>query len=328
MSLLCLSPDDMKQALPMPLAIDAMRIAFQSLSENRMIMPVRAHIEIPEHKGTALFMPSYISDLGNIAIKTVTLFDDNAFKNIPYIQGLVSVFDGTTGTPIAILDGTTLTAIRTGAASGLATQLLANQNASTIAVFGSGVQARTQLQAVLAVRNITTGYVYSPTFQNATRFANEMNAQFNINILPAKTPQQAVDNADVIICATVSHTPVFSDADLKPGVHINAVGSYKPHVQELPEQTVLRAKLVVDHIESAMEETGDLIIPMQNGTFNPDTMIHGELGQLVSQSIPARQSEDEITLFKSVGVAVQDLAAAAAAIKNAKALNIGQSIKW
>ena len=322
-----LSAEDVKISLTMPQAIAAMRTAFSHLSSGNASMPTRAHIDIKKHNGVALFMPSCIESENAICIKTVTLFPDNPANDLPFIQGMVCLFDATNGSPLAILDAPTLTSLRTGAASGLATDLLAREDASTVAIFGAGVQGRTQLLAVAAVRKLKKAFVYDKFEAAAKKFANEMSQQLGIEVCPVSTPTDAVASADVICTATVSDTPVFDDATLPDGVHINAVGSYKPHVQEIPAETVIRAKVVVDHKHSALEETGDLIIPIQQGTYSPDR-IYAELGDLITKDIPARTSPDEITLFKSVGVAVQDLTAATAALKNAQNQNIGQFVTF
>lgn len=317
-----LSGKQIRNAVTMSEIIDAMHTAFIELSSGRAEMPIRSHISIMRPAGTALFMPSYMQPTEMIGIKTVTLFEDNRRQGIPYIQGMVCLLDGSTGSPRAVLDGMTITALRTGAASGLATRLLARENASTCAIFGAGVQGRTQLEAVCAVRDIKKALVYDPHPAAAAAFAGDMRSTLSLEVTVAATPEEAVKNADIICCATFSETPVFADRDLKAGAHINAVGSYKPHVQEVPEAMVVRSRLYVDHRESALEETGDLIIPISNGSITEQHII-AELGEVAAGHAPGRDSDNEITFFKSVGVAVQDLAAAAVALNNAEKLNIG-----
>lgn len=317
-----LSGQQVRQAVTMNDVIDAMHEAFVELSAGRAEMPIRAQISIDKPQGTALFMPSYMSPAKMIGVKTVTLFEDNRKNNIPYIQGMVCLLDGTNGAPRAVLDGMTITAIRTGAVSGLATRLLSREDAKTCGVFGAGVQGRTQLEAVCAVRNITKVYIYDMFTESSRKFAKEMGESLGVEIVVAATQQEAVQDADVICCATISETPVFRDSDLPDGVHINAVGSYKPHVQEVPEEMVLRSRLYVDHRESALEETGDLIIPIRNGSMTEQHIV-AEIGQVAAGEAPGRVSDDEITFFKSVGVAVQDLAAATAALRKAEEQGIG-----
>jgi len=317
-----LSADDVRRALPMADAIVAMKDAFAELSAGKVDMPVRAHIDVREHNGTALFMPSSAERFGAFGVKTVNVFGDNAAKGLPRIQALVSLFDRATGTPLAVMDGTALTALRTGAASGAATDLMARGDAASVAIFGAGVQGRTQLEAVCAVRSISTVWVYDAVAEAADTFASEMAGRLGVDVSVAASPADALHEADVACTATVSTTPVFRDADLAPGTHVNAVGSYQHHVQELPEETVLRARVVVDHRASALAETGDLIIPIEKGLMTPAD-IYAELGELASGKLQGRHAPDEITLFKSVGVAVQDLAASARALRKAEELGLG-----
>lgn len=321
-----LSGEQIRRAVTMGEIVDAMEMAFIELSKGSAEMPLRAHISIAEPEGTVLFMPSYMKVTEMIGIKTVTLFENNRINDIPYIQGMVCLFDGNNGTPKAVFDGMTITALRTGAASGLATRLLARTNTSTCAVFGAGVQGRTQLEAVCAVRDISKAVIFDTIPAAALVFAEEMGKKLNIEVEVAKTPKDALGEADLICCATISETPIFDDNDLPAGVHINAVGSYKPHVQEVPEEMVLRSRLYVDHRESVLEETGDLIIPMNKGLITAGHII-AEIGEVAAGKAPARTSDDEITFFKSVGVALQDLAAAAIVLKKAEEIGIGTIVE-
>ena len=321
-----LSSADIRQALPMSAAIEAMKEAFAELSGGRVTMPTRTHIDVPDHAGTALFMPSYAARFGRIGVKIVNVFGANRAKDLPAIQGLVGLFDSETGTPLALLNGTYLTALRTGAASGLATDLLARTDAATVAILGAGVQGRTQLEAVCAVRPIRRVRVYDVRLEAAETFANEMGTALAVEVTIASSAQEAVQGAHVICAATVSSRPVFADADLAPGTHINAIGSYKPDVQEIPAETMQRALVVVDHRASALAETGDLIIPIKQGLLQ-ESDIHAELGEIVAGQASGRASESQITLFKSVGVAIQDLAAATRALAQAQAAGLGQIVE-
>ena len=317
-----LSAKQIREAVRMKDIVDAVETAFIELSTGSPEMPVRSHISIAEPEGTALFMPSYMKPTGMIGVKTVTLFEDNRKAGIPYIQGMVCLFDGSNGSPRAVLDGMTITALRTGAASGLATRLLARPGSKTCAIFGAGVQGRTQLEAVCAVCDIEQATIFDTVPKASEKFAEEMSQQLHIEVKVAATSKEAVSQADIICCATISETPVFDNRDLSPGVHINAVGSYKPHVQEVPEEMVLRSRLFVDHRLSALEETGDLIIPINKGLMTEEHIV-AEIGEVAAGRIQARTSDEEITFFKSVGVAVQDLAAAAVILKQAEDLDIG-----
>jgi ornithine cyclodeaminase/alanine dehydrogenase-like protein (mu-crystallin family) len=317
-----LSARDVRAALPMPDAIEAMKEAFRDLSQGKALCPARTHIPAPARGGDALFMPSYLPAQDRMGIKVVTLFKNNPDKNLPLIQALMMVFDGTTGSPLALVEAGSLTALRTGAASGAATDLLAREDAKTVAIFGAGAQGRTQLEAVCAVRPVKRAWIFDRSADRRRDFEREMSKTLTIEVNDAASPEEAVSDADVICTATTSPKPVFSHAHLKPGVHINAVGSYKPEVQEIPEETVVRARVVVDHRPAALEEAGDLIAPIRQGLIK-ESHIHAELGEIVDRRRSGRASQEEITLFKSVGVAVQDLVAASRLLQNAKRLGLG-----
>ncbi len=319
------SSEDVKAALSMAEAVELMKEAFAKLRSGQAVVPLRTHVEAPDHGGTALFMPSALPADGQIGLKVVTVFDGNAGLGLPRIQALVLVLDGTTGSPLAVMDGTYLTALRTGAASGAATDLLARQDAESAAILGTGVQGRTQLEAICAVRRIAKVRAFDPVEGAAAAFAREMGAALDIEIEPVPAAAQAVRGADIVCTATTSVSPVFEDEDLEPGVHVNAVGSYQPHVQEIPAETVRRARVVVDHRASALAETGDLIVPIEEQLFSEDP-IHAELGEIVLGEASARASDGEVTLFKSVGVAIQDLVAAERVLDNGAQLGLGTEI--
>jgi alanine dehydrogenase len=317
-----LSRGDVCQALPMREAIEAMKAAFAQLSTGRADAPLRVALEAPRHHGVTLFMPAYLPAADRMAIKIVSIFNDNPSQGLPLIHALVVVVDATTGQPVAVMDGTYLTALRTGAASGAATDLLARPDARVAAIFGAGVQGRTQLEAVCAVRPIQEAWVYDLAPERSAAFATEMSQRLSLSVRVANTPSEAVRQADVICTATTSTRPVFDDADVRSGTHINAVGAYTPQMQEVPIETVLRAKVVVDHRESSMAEAGDLIIPLRQGRMTEDH-IYAELGEIAAGLKPGRSAAEEITFFKSVGVAVQDVAAAGAALEAAQRLGLG-----
>lgn len=317
-----LSADDVRTALPMAEAVAAMREAFARLALGEVILPARTHLDVPEHHGVALVMPSVLPAVARIGVKVITLFDGNPDRGLPRIQSVVLVLDAETGTPLAVVDGGALTAIRTGAGSGLATDLMARPDASTAAIFGAGPQGRTQLEGVCAVRPIRRAWVYDPSTSAAQRFAAEMTEVLGVPVEVAPSASSALADADIVCTATVAREPVFADADLRPGTHINAIGSYKPHVQEIPSATVARARVVVDHRESALAETGDLLIPIGQGVFTADG-IAADIGEVVLGRQPGRTSAEEITFYKAVGVAVQDVTAASVALDRAEQLGLG-----
>ena len=310
-----LSAADVRAALPMPQAIDAMRHAYGQLSTGKAIAPPRQHIST--YKGVTLIMPAYLPERRDFGIKVVSVYDDNPNLNLPRITATVLILDPATGVPKAFMDGASLTAIRTGAGGGVAADLLARKDAKTVGLFGAGVQARAQLQAVMAVRDITCVNLISRTQTSAQQLATEISELPDapkVNLV--STPQQVVENADIVLCATTSATPLFDGHALQSGTHITAVGTFVPEKREVDTTTIRRAdRIVVDSREACLEEAGDLIIP--------NAEIDAEIGEIVNGDKPGRQSDDEITFFKSVGVAVQDAVAGAAVLAAAEAKGLG-----
>ena len=329
--MLILTADDVRKALPMNEAIEAMKKAYGSLSNGTAVVPLRTRLPIPNSEALTLFMPSFVnSQDGNaLAIKVVSLFPTNPPRGLAYIQAAVLVFDPETGQAIALLEGSSLTAIRTGAASGAATDLLSRTNSNVAAIFGAGAQGRTQLEATCTARKIETAFVFDADTEKAKLFAEEMRGKGLVpkDIRIASTAREAIEQADIICTATTSLKPVFDDKHIQAGTHISAVGSYTPDMQEVPAETLQRAKIFVDSRTASLEEAGDLIQPMRAGLFD-ESHIWGELGELVLGRIPGRQSPEEITYFKSVGIAVQDAMAAQVALTNARKMNIGTQVNF
>ncbi|MCC7118911.1 MAG: hypothetical protein IT310_10340 [Anaerolineales bacterium] len=329
--MLILTAEEVRQALPMREAIEAMKRAYASLSDGKAVVPLRTRLPVPTHQGLTLFMPSFVQteSAEALAVKIVSLFPENPKRNLEYIQAAVLVLESDTGRPLALIEGNALTAIRTGAGSGAAIDLLARPESRTLAVFGAGVQARTQISAACAVRKIETVWVFAPNQNHAEKFAAEMAGQQDIpeDVRVAQNPAQAVETADIICAATTSSTPVFADAEIKRGAHISAIGSYTPEMQEIPAETIQRARVVVDSRSAVLAETGDLLTPLKAGLIT-EAHIAAELGEVVLGRKPGRQSADEITYFKSVGVAVQDALAAQTVLKNAQDLGLGQTVKF
>lgn len=328
MILKILSQRDAAQAITMAEAIDSVKTAFIQLSEGQAEVPLRANIPVSEQDGSVLIMPSYLRKSGALGTKIVTVFPRNTERHVPTIQALVIVIDPETGSPQAVMDGEYLTALRTGAASGLATDLLSRTESRVMAVFGAGVQSRTQLEAVCTVRSIQKVWVYDIEPKKAEHYVSEMKQRSEFTRMDfhaADSPAEALREADIICAATTSSLPVFDDRDLKPGVHINGVGSYTPDMQEIPAPTVRRAKVIVDSRQAAIAEAGDLIVPMEEGQISK-SHIHGEIGEVASGKIPGRTSEEELTFFKSVGVAVQDAAVASLIFGRSQELGLGAEV--
>jgi ornithine cyclodeaminase/alanine dehydrogenase-like protein (mu-crystallin family) len=320
-----LSAQDVRQALPMGQAIETMRSAFGQLSANRAVVPLRTRLETDQ--GLLLFMPAFLQQSREIGFKMVSIWDNNPSQELPAIIALAAVIDPDTGQTVALLNGEELTAIRTGAGGGLATDLLARSDAQFVAVFGSGVQARAQLAAACEVRRVREVHLVGRTPASVEAFAAEIRAWPDApQVFVADSPQQAVYGADIVIAATTSETPVFDGRDLSPGVHITGVGSFAPHMQEVDAVTIQRSKIVVDSLLASLAEAGDLIVPIKQNIISK-LDIHGELGAIVNGDIPGRETAEEITFFKSVGVAVQDAAAANAILREAEAQGLGTIVE-
>ncbi len=327
LSLRLLSERDVRQAVTMPEAIEAMRLAFGQLSAGEAVAPVRTAIAVERHGGTALFMPAYLKGSDGLGAKLVSVFPGNAGHGLPTIAGVLVMEDAWTGRPIAVIEAGYLTALRTGAASGLATALLARPEAGVLALFGAGAQARTQLEAVAAVRSLREVRVVTRDPAHAAGFIEMMRGQPGIpERLLATSPDAALRDADIVVTATTATTPLFPGEALAPGAHINAVGSHTPGARELDETTVLRSKVVVDSRAACLQEAGDLLLPVQAGRWSAER-IHAELGEIVLGRTPGRTSPDEITLFKSVGLAVQDIAIGQVVLRKAEALGLGVTVE-
>jgi ornithine cyclodeaminase/alanine dehydrogenase-like protein (mu-crystallin family) len=320
-----------KEAISMREAIETVKEAFAQLSRGKARVPVRTQLGVPLHDGIALFMPAYLEDTDELGMKLVCVYSGNLSQGLPTINATVMLVDARTGMPQALLDGTYLTALRTGAASGAATEYLARENARTVAILGAGVQGRTQLEAVCTVRAIERVVVYDSRPDVAGSFAEEMSAAgagspVPEDIVVANTAAEAVHDADVICAATTSMSPVFADSDLKVGAHVNAIGSFTPQMQELPADTVARSLLVVDSREAVWEEAGDLIIPRDEGRISEGS-VHAELGEIVNGAKPARTTDDQVTVFKTVGNAVQDVSVGSRVLAQAESKGLGTIVE-
>lgn len=329
--MLILNAEEVRKTLPMKDTIEAMKRAYASLSDGKAEVPLRTRVSVPNHEALAIFMPAYVqsSEADALALKVVNIFPNNPSQGLPYILASVFAFDATTGGLAAVLEGGTLTAIRTGAGSGAAIDLLARKDSKVVAIFGAGVQGRTQLEAACSVRRIEKAWVFDSDAGRADAFVKEMAGKGAVpsDLRVASTSTEAVQDADIICTATTSTHPVFADADLKPGVHISAIGAYTPEMVEIPAETIVRAKVFVDSRLAVLAEAGDLIQPMQKGLIT-EAHVQAELGEIVLGRKNGRQNDSEITFFKSVGVAVQDAMAAQLALKNAKEQGLGQDIPF
>ena len=321
-----LSRADLRACVDMPTAIEAVRAAFIRLSTGQATVPIRAAIPVPPN-ATMLVMPAHVADSG-LGVKVVSVTPDNPRRGLPLIHALVVVLDPVTCAPLAALEGGWLTAWRTGAASGVATSLLARPDARRLTVFGAGAQAGPQILAVCAVRAIERVTICSRTRGRAEALAGRLAGQPGVptDIRVVDDPAQAVADADVVCTATTSPTPVFPGLALPPGAHVNAVGAFTASTRETDDDLVRRARLVCDERHAAQEEAGDLVIPWRAGRIGgPETWT--ELGLIAAGRAPSRATGDEVTFFKSVGNAAQDMAVAAVAVAAAAARGLGAVVE-
>lgn len=308
MYLLFISERDVERTLTIREVIDAVEEALKSMAGGRVNLPLRTRTASTTHGGDILSMPCLVEDFNLYTNKIVSVYPRNAELGLPTIHALIVAFDASRGVPIGVVEAGYLTALRTGAISGVATKYLSRKDSRALAVIGCGYQARTQAMAVKEVRGIEEIYAYDIVAERARAFAHEMEKLLGVKVVVAETPREAVEKADIVVTATTSKTPVVTRRWIKAGTHVNAIGAYTPDMRELDTETILDAKVVVDLREAALAEAGDIIIPIKEGRYSEDK-IYAELGEIVVGEKPGRTSDDEITVFKSVGLAVQDNAA-------------------
>ena len=325
--MLILNASQVRQTLPMPAAVAAMKRAFLAISSGEADMPLRSHLDVAGGRGKTLVMPAHVvsGDADSLAVKIVSIIGDNPRRGLPRILATVLAIDPRTGQPIAVIEGTTLTAIRTAAASAAATDALARPDSRTLAVIGAGVQAREHIAAIHCVRDIRQTYLAARDRARCERLIEDMAARDPAigNIAICASADEAVARADIVCTVTTSADPVFSPGAIRPGTHINAVGSYQPHVVEIPAATVVAARVFVDHRESALEEAGDLIQPIKAGLIDGGHIL-GEVGEVLAGGVAGRRADSDVTLFKSVGCAAEDCLAASEVLARAKASGIGE----
>ncbi|MCB9449843.1 MAG: ornithine cyclodeaminase family protein [Anaerolineaceae bacterium] len=322
---LWLNRHDIESVLTMDAAITAVENAFRQLATGAVVMPQR--VGFGGNGGGGAAMPAYIGgEDGGLGIKVVTLFGGNVAKNLPVVNGTLLLLEPDTGRLLAVMDAGYMTAVRTGAVGGVAAKYLAREESQTVTIFGAGVQARAQLEAACAVRPIRRALVVDALPDAAARFAAEMSEKLHIEARATDDVQAAVEAADILVTATTAHDPIFDGNWLRPGVHINGIGSHAPAARELDTTTVQRSRIVADQRAACLAEAGDLLIPLKEGEIQ-ETAIAAELGEIVAGSQPGRENAAEITLFKSVGLAIQDVAVAVLAFQQAQAAGIGQTLR-
>lgn len=320
-----LSRKDVESILNMKDNIIIIENAFTELYNQSTIMPVRTPIAVPENNGVALFMPAYLKSMKALGTKIVTVYKDNVPKyGLPTVMGTIVILNAETGAPEAIMDGGFLTAMRTGAVSGVATKLCSRNDSKVHTIVGTGVQAKAQVWAVLEARpNLEKTLCYSiDTPEKKKAFTDELSAKHNHKFEIADSMEEAVRAADILTLATSAKDPIINGDWLKPGLHINSIGSHAPSMRELDTASVLKSKIICDSIEACKSETGDFIIPCNEGVWNWDR-VYAELCEVVAKKKPGRNDNNEITLFKSNGLAIQDISTAYHVYQKALELKLG-----
>lgn len=324
MDTLVINQEDVRRLLSMDQCIGAVREALKDLANGGGIQPLRPVMWMPEKVGALGMMPGHLGSISTLGIKTVTVFPGNAGTEYDSHQGTVMLFDDSNGRLKAIVDASEITAIRTAAASAVATDLLARADSKTLAILGSGVQATTHLEAIPLVRPIEDVRIWSRNPDNARHLA-EKARDTNIQVRVVETVEDALDGADVVCTTTASPVPIVSGALLKPGMHINAVGSSVPFARELDSDAMATSRIFVDRRESTLNESGDFLMARDDGSITEESII-AEIGDILNGSADGRRSADEITLFISLGLAVEDIAAADLVYRNALASQSGSHL--
>jgi len=313
--------------LTMEACVPLMRDTLRSLSAGDAVLPLRTKVGLPDGSGVLGLMPGYLGEPESFGVKVLSVMPGNHGTQFDSHQGVVMLFGVEHGEPLAILDATAITAIRTAAVSGVATKLLAREDAGDLAILGSGVQARTHLEAMRIARKIRRVRVASKELERAKAFAERESKKHAISVEPVASAREAVTGADIICTCTSSREPVLSGEWISPGAHINAVGSSVPSARELDTAAVKRSRLYVDRRESTVNEAGDFLIAKREGVIDDDHIV-GEIGEVLIGRLAGRRSPEEVTLFKSLGIAVEDVASARHIYEKAKKTKTGRFLEF
>ncbi len=320
--MLILNQEDVTRLLPMAACIDVMAETLSALARGETVLPLRTILVLPDGSGAFAVMPAYLGAPKTIGAKVITVFPGNHGTEYDSHQGAVLLFDPDNGSLAAVLDATAITTTRTAAVSAVATRALARENASSLAILGAGVQGYAHLEAICAVRPITSLRVWSRNAEHARRLAETARDRYSLDASAFDSAREAVRDADVVCTCTAATEPVLMGEWLTPGTHINAVGASQPTAREVDSTVVTRSRLYADRRESALKEPGDILVPLRAGDIGPEHIV-GEVGEVLIGRAPGRGSDDEITLFKSLGLAIEDLAAAAYVLAAAERTGAG-----
>ena len=321
-----LTEKDVRAVLPMPDLITAMEGAVSKFSAGAVTQPVRTVLEVGPDKAYFGVMPAALDEPAAVGAKLVTVYAKNHDRGLPSHLATILLLDHATGALAAVVDGRYITEARTAAVSAVSVKHLARPDASVLGIVGSGVQARSHLEAIRHVRTLKDIRVWSPHALHRDAFVLEMSDATGLPIRGVASAELAARGADIVVLATASRTPVVSDVDIDPGTHIAAVGACRPDQREMPTALMARARVFVDSRAAAEKESGDILIPQREGAFGKDH-VAGELGELVAGKVQGRTSKQDVTVFKSLGLAVEDVVTARLVVDRAQAAGLGQPIK-
>lgn len=322
-----LSDSQMKQLLRMDEVIGAIETGFRSLADNPCRAPLRLALEIPQREDVVLYMPAFLHSHQVLGAKVVSVFPDNALRGLPVVTGSYLLHDPETGALKALMDAAYMTGIRTAATSAVATRYLARDPVDALGIIGAGVQAEFHVEALLLVRAFRRVLVYTRNQERGLAFVEKMALRYDVPIELSSSAEEVARQSDVIATCTRSHDPVLEGQLLRPGVHINAVGAFTPEMRELDEFTVVNARIVVDSYEGALAEAGDILIPMATGAIGRDHL-HADLTQILAGQRAGRTDNTSITVFESVGFAMEDAVTARLAFDLAVQNEVGVKVDW
>lgn len=324
--MLVLSENQVQSLIDLNELIAALEQAHIQYSTGNAVMPVRLVVPLPQIQGRITSMPGYLHQDRALGMKVVTYFQDNPKQNLPAILATIMLFSTETGKMIAAMDGGYITAIRTACASALATRTLANPETPVLGILGAGVQARAHIQALTRVRQLQRIKIHSPSGTSAASVKAQLETQCGVSIEVEDSAEAAVRDSDLLVTVTTAKEPIVRAEWLKPGTHINAVGSHRPDLREIDGATLQRATVVVDSREAIMAECGDILLALKEGSIT-QANIRGEIGEVLAGTQAGRRSPSEVTLYKSVGIAIQDVATAQLVYRKALERNVGTVVE-
>jgi alanine dehydrogenase len=324
---LLIRESDLREILTMRELIPPMRRALESFSAGRAVQPVRTMVPVDASHGALAVMPAYLETPRALGVKVVTVYRDNEARSLPSHLATILLLDTATGALLALMDGRLITEMRTAAVSGAATDVLARAGAGVLAVLGAGVQARSHIEAMAEVRRLAEVRVWNRTPARAGSLAAAVRERLGLAATAARTAEEAVRGADLVCTVTASETPVVRGAWLRPGTHLNCIGAFRATMREVDTEAVVRSRVFVDSRAAALAESGDLVIPLREGAIG-ETHIRGEIGEVFAGRIQGRTAADEITMFESVGQAVEDVATAEFVYQEACRRGIGESLTF